>query len=146
MDQCMIFPTMCDQQSLRSSCAYAQSDQSLCGSLEYSMSAQLLTEHHLEFLSFKGGYRGSSESHTCQNATLLEITCHGSCWTGWRSVWSWLSHVVQVLKVRLGQQPSFPVMEDGAPCARALQMAKGLARGVTFKAVYFKSCSISLKR
>ena len=54
--------------------------------------------------------------------------------------------MVQVLKVRLGQRPSFPVMEDGVPCARALQMAKGLARGVTFKAVYFKSCSIFLKR
>ena len=32
MSQCMRFPTygMCDQQSLRSACAYAQSDQSLC--------------------------------------------------------------------------------------------------------------------
>ena len=38
---------MCDQQSLRSACAYAQSDQSLCLSLEYSMIAKLLTEHHL---------------------------------------------------------------------------------------------------
>ena len=53
---------MCDQQSLRSACAYAQSDQSLCKSLEYSMSVKLLTEHHLEFLSFKGGCTGSSES------------------------------------------------------------------------------------
>ena len=26
------------------------------------MVVQLLTEHHLEFLSLKGGYRGSSES------------------------------------------------------------------------------------
>ena len=42
---------MCDQQSLRSACAYAQSDQSLCKSLEYSMIVKLLTEHHLEFLS-----------------------------------------------------------------------------------------------
>ena len=53
---------MCDQQSLRSACAYAQSDQSLCVSLEYSMSVKLLTEHHLEFLSLKGGCTGSSES------------------------------------------------------------------------------------
>ena len=53
---------MCDQQSLRSACAYAQSDQSLCKSLEYSMIVKLLTEHHLEFLSLKGGCRGSSES------------------------------------------------------------------------------------
>ena len=32
-------------------CAYAQSDQSLCLSLEYFMNVKLLTEHHLEFLS-----------------------------------------------------------------------------------------------
>ena len=30
--------------------------------LEYSMIVKLLTKHHLEFLSFKGGCRGSSES------------------------------------------------------------------------------------
>ena len=53
---------MCDQQSIRSACAYAQSDQSLCLSLEYSLSVKLLTEHHLEFLSFKGGCTGLSES------------------------------------------------------------------------------------
>ena len=53
---------MCDQQSLRSACAYAQSDQSLCLSLEYSMIVKLLTEHHLEFLSLNGCCRGSSES------------------------------------------------------------------------------------
>ena len=53
---------MSDQQSLRSACAYAQSDQSLCLSLEYSTSVKLLTEHHLEFLSFKWGCTGSSES------------------------------------------------------------------------------------
>ena len=34
--------------SLIRACAYAQSDQSLCLSLEYSMTAKLLTEHHLE--------------------------------------------------------------------------------------------------
>ena len=52
---------MCEQQSLRSACAYAQSDQSLCLSLEYSIIVKLLTEHHLEFLSLKGGCGGSSE-------------------------------------------------------------------------------------
>ena len=35
------------------------------------MIAQLLTEHHLEFLCFKGGYRGSSES------TLVKMS---NCW------------------------------------------------------------------
>ena len=63
---------MSDQQSLRSACTYAQSDQSLCLSHEYSMN-QLLTEHNLEFLSFKGGCTGSSE------ATLVKMPhCHGS--------------------------------------------------------------------
>ena len=65
------FPTIweinVDQQSLRSACAYVKSDQSLCLSLVYSMSVKLLTEHHLEFQSLKGGCTGSSES------TLVKI-------------------------------------------------------------------------
>ena len=44
---------VCDQQSLGPACAYAQSNQSLCKSLEYSMIVKLLAEHHLEFLSLK---------------------------------------------------------------------------------------------
>ena len=52
---------MCDQQRLRPACAYAQSDQSLCKSLEYSMKVQLLSEQHLEYLSLKGGCTGWSE-------------------------------------------------------------------------------------
>ena len=62
---------MCDQQRLRPACAYAQSDQSLCLWLEYSMTVKLLTEHHLEFLSLKGGCTGSSES------TLIKMP---HCW------------------------------------------------------------------
>ena len=53
---------MCDQQKLRSACAYAQSDQSLCSLLDYSMTVELLTKHHLEVLSLTGGCTGSSES------------------------------------------------------------------------------------
>ena len=73
MSRGMRFPTMCmyDQQSLRSACAYAQSDRSLCLSLDYSMSVKLLTEHHLQFLSLKGGHTGSSES------TLVKMP---HCW------------------------------------------------------------------
>ena len=41
------------------------------------MIVKLLTGHRLEFLSLKGGFTGSYDS-TLQNATLLEITCHGS--------------------------------------------------------------------
>ena len=62
---------MCDKQMLRSPCAYAQSDQSICSSLEYSMSVKLLTEHLLEVLSLKGGCTGSSES------TLVKMP---HCW------------------------------------------------------------------
>ena len=64
MSRDMRFPTsgLCDQQSLRSACAYAQSEQSLCQSLEYFMSFKLLTEHHLEFLSLQGGCTGSVKS------------------------------------------------------------------------------------
>ena len=36
----------------------AQADQSICLSLEYFMIVKLLTEHHLEFLSLKGGCTG----------------------------------------------------------------------------------------
>ena len=45
--------------------------QNHCLSLEYSMSVKLLAEHHLEFLSLKRGYTGSSES------TLVKIP---HCW------------------------------------------------------------------
>ena len=62
---------MCDQQGLRSACAYAQSDQSLCLSLEYSMTVKLQSKHHLEIISLKGGCTGSSES------TLVKIP---HCW------------------------------------------------------------------
>ena len=67
---------MCDQQSLRSACAYAQSDESLCLSLEYPISVKLLTEHHLRVLSLKEGCTGSAES------TLVKMPhCWKSCVT-----------------------------------------------------------------
>ena len=60
----MRFPArMCEQQRLRSARAYAQSDQSLCSSLEYSMIVKLLTEHHLEFLGLKLGCRARPGLH-----------------------------------------------------------------------------------
>ena len=55
----MRFPTMW---YVRPAKAYAQSDQSLCKSLEYFMSVKLLTENHLEFLSLSLGCTGLSES------------------------------------------------------------------------------------
>ena len=44
------------------------------------MNVKLLTKQHLEFLSSKEGCTGSSEStlKSCQNSTLIEITCRGS--------------------------------------------------------------------
>ena len=62
---------------LRPACPYAQSDHSICESLEYSMTVKLLTEHHLEFISLKGGGIAPLDLHL-PNATLLEITCRGS--------------------------------------------------------------------
>ena len=82
---------MCDQQRLRPACAYAQSDQSLCLSLEYSMNIKLVTEHHLEFLILTGGCTGSSESlfvkmphcwksHVAAHLVLyLIFECSGLC-------------------------------------------------------------------
>ena len=65
---------MCDQQCLRSDCAYAQSDQSLCKSLEYSLTVNLLTEHHLEFISLKGGCTGRSKCHIVGNH-MSQLIC-----------------------------------------------------------------------
>ena len=69
----MRFPTMwyVRQAKAQTACAYAQSDQSLCLSLECSMNIKLLTEHHLEFLSLRMGFRGLSES------TLVKVP---HCW------------------------------------------------------------------
>ena len=39
---------------------------------------KLLAEHHLRFLSLKGGCTGSSESTRVKITTLLGIVCHGS--------------------------------------------------------------------
>ena len=41
------------------------------------MIVKLLTEHHLKFLSLKETVHARM-SLTCQNATLLEISCHSS--------------------------------------------------------------------
>ena len=87
---------MRDQQSLRSACAYAQSDHSLCLSLEYSMSVKLLTEHHLEFLSLRGGCIDSPES------TLVKMP---HCWnhmsrlmyTVFAEIWSYFRHDYKAL-------------------------------------------------
>ena len=79
---------MCDQHRLRSACAYTQSDQSLCLSLEFFIRVMLLTEHHLEFLSLKGGCTGSDES------TLVKMT-------------RWKSHVASQIKILMVSNRNF---------------------------------------
>ena len=61
----MIFPTMwyVRPAKAQTSCAYAQSDQSICLSLEYSMTGKLLTEHHLKVLSLKGAAQACLSLH-----------------------------------------------------------------------------------
>ena len=67
-----------DLQRLRPACAYTQSDQSLCYSLEYSVTVKLLTEQRLEFLSSKGGCTGSPQS------TLVKMP---HCWKPCRGLY-----------------------------------------------------------
>ena len=45
----------------------AKSDQSICESLDYSMTVKVLIEHRLEFLNIKGGCTGSSASTVGKN-------------------------------------------------------------------------------
>ena len=71
------------KQRLRPACANAQSDQSLCYSLEYSLTVKLLTEHHLKDLSLKGSCLGSSEStvvkvHVVENH-MSQLICRKNC-------------------------------------------------------------------
>ena len=86
---------MCDQQRLRPACAYAQTDQSICQSLKYSMSVKLPTIHHLEFLSLKGGCTGSSES------TLVNLP---HCWK-----LRVAAHVHQDRKAKKNEQKTYNV-------------------------------------
>ena len=69
---------MCDQQRLRPVCAYAQTDQSLCWLLKYSMTVKLLTKRHLRCQSLKGGCTCSSESTHVKmsNCWKSNVTAH----------------------------------------------------------------------
>ena len=61
--------------------ALAQTDQSLCWSLKYSVSVKLLTEPHVRFLSLKVGCTGSSEStlvkmpHCWESHVAAQLCC-----------------------------------------------------------------------
>ena len=69
---------MCDQQRLRPTCAYAQSDQSLCQSLKYSIYINVLT-HDLDFLSLKVGSKGLSESTLIKKSYVTAYDCYYYC-------------------------------------------------------------------
>ena len=73
---------MCDQQSLRSACAYAQSDLSLLlvASIFYDCLAIDWTPFGVSKL--KRRLQRLVWVNTCQNTTLLEISCHGSMHMG----------------------------------------------------------------
>ena len=84
---------MCDQQRLRSVCAYAQSDQSLCQFLEYFMDVKVVTEFYSEFPRLKIGGTGLSEStlvkmdHSWNSyVTALFICGCGQCVSGTQSL------------------------------------------------------------
>ena len=90
---------MCVQQSLRSACAYAQSDQSLCLSLTYytCMTVKLLTEHHLKFLSLKGGCTCSSEPTIVKmpHCWKSHVTAHFTT-AAWYVIAYWQCHFSNV--------------------------------------------------
>ena len=73
---------MCDQQRLRPACTYAQTDRSLCLSLNYFISVKLLIELNLVFPSITGGCKGSSES------TLVKMA---HCWKSHVTVQTFLN-------------------------------------------------------
>ena len=83
---------MRDKHMIGSAFVYAKSDQSLCYLLEYSMTVMLLTEHHLEFLSLKGGCTCSSES------TLVKMP---HCWILHVPVHMYITVVVFYVSVHL---------------------------------------------
>ena len=84
---------MCDQARLRLACAYAQSDQSICLSLEYSMTVKLLTEHHFGLLSLKGGCTDVPES------TLVKMP---HCWKSHVTAQSTTFFISENLTARIG--------------------------------------------
>ena len=53
------------------------------------MSPRLLIEHHLEFLSFKGGYTGSSESTLVKIPHCWKSHVTAYIWAAMRETWLW---------------------------------------------------------
>ena len=96
---------MCDHQRLRPACAYAQTDQSLCLSLEMSMTVKLLTEQNLELLSLTGAEQtrlslhlskchivGNHMSRLIYSSEFLDTYCSH------KSLRHFLGHLEQILR------------------------------------------------
>ena len=118
---------MCDEQRLRSACAYAQSDQSIFLLLEYSMTVRLLTKHHLKFLSLTGDCTGSYES------TLVKIP---NCWK---------SHIVAHYLFSLFIPMEFPINIDTISMELSILHFKGPQVKIsTFSYIYVpEDCVLS---
>ena len=73
---------MCDQQMLRSACAYVQSDQSLCMSLEYSMT------DWTTFWVSKLKWRLHRLRRPFMSKCHIQISCRGSFVGFWELIWT----------------------------------------------------------
>ena len=62
---------MCDQQRLIPACAYAQTDQSLCWSLEYSITNKAAYRTAVGVSKLKRRLHRLVTVYTCQNATVI---------------------------------------------------------------------------
>ena len=86
------FQTMWYVRPAKAQTSLRVSDQSICWLLEYFMNIKLLTEHHLEFLSLKGGNTGSSEStlvkmsHCWKSHVTSQFSITRSCLEAWKNL------------------------------------------------------------
>ena len=123
---------MCNQQRLRSACAYAQSDQSLCLLLEYSMIVKLLAEHHMASLSLKSVcicwsesthvkiphcWKSHAATQIIENFQYLKGRIWSICNIGTFLLYQWLE-IEDVVRVRVLDcaEFCFHILHQGAGC------------------------------
>ena len=124
---------MCDQQSLRSAWAYAQSDHSLFWSLKYSMTVKLLTEQHLELLSLIEGCTGSYEStlakmpHCWKSHAAVHITSINHKWTTYLvTLWNDATNKITYIWASLRENLSlgYPTKQDSNQTPQLQRLAR----------------------
>ena len=77
------------------------------------MIVKLMTEHHLEFLSLKGGCRGSSESTLVKNSMIRKYHNHKLQTTPWHREEEPLNHhETPGRQIKLSNQLSLPHQDD----------------------------------